>query len=299
MRLKASPYWVLALVLTVCYTLATLVVPRAVHWNGGSQSDNVFKLLLGQGRRLFANEMFVMADVYFHSGYYPSMFDGRQADDDAAAPAYGQTEDKDSTSDDFFGPPPDWIDALDRQFVPNRHTHLSAGGPSGHMKKTAVQEILPWLKLSADMNPEMIKNYTVGAYWLRTSLHDPKEAQAFLFDGLHNNPGNPELLFDLGRLYDESYHDTNRARHVWIAALRCWEAQKENVKTNSEVKFTKEEITMSLAKLEENAGNWPEAIQYLETVKKLSPDPSAIQKQIDEVRKKMVAQGNSSKPQKN
>jgi len=31
--------------------------------------------LLGDGRRLFANHFFIMADVYFHSGYYPSVFD--------------------------------------------------------------------------------------------------------------------------------------------------------------------------------------------------------------------------------
>ena len=137
-----SPAWLLVLLLTVCFTLSTLFVPRAAWWNavpraadwgkGRSQSDNVFKLLFGEGRRLFANEFFVMADVYFHSGYYPSIFDRQDTDHDVAMPAHGQTEDEDSTSDDFLGPPPDWIAALDRHFVPNRHTHLSSGGPSGH-----------------------------------------------------------------------------------------------------------------------------------------------------------------------
>ncbi len=138
---RISSYWLLALLLTVCFTLGTVFVPRVGWWNdvrhaadwnkGPSESDNVFKLLFGEGRRLFANEFFVMADVYFHSGYYPSMFDRQDPDRDVADPAHGQADDSNSTSDDFLGPPPDWIAALDRQFVPNRHTHLSSGARRG------------------------------------------------------------------------------------------------------------------------------------------------------------------------
>jgi tetratricopeptide (TPR) repeat protein len=169
---------------------------------------------------------------------------------------------------------------------------LNSGGASGDAKASGVQEILPWLKLAAEMNPQMIETYTVGAYWLQTSLHNPEEAQTFLFEGLHNNPGNSELLFDLGRLYYESYHDANRARNVWLAALRCWEAQSANVKTNTESQFVCDEITMNLAHLEENEENWPQAINYLEMVKQVSPNPDAIQKQIDEARKNLVAPAN-------
>jgi hypothetical protein len=285
----------LMLLLTVCFTLATLFVPRAVWWNtvpraadwGQSQSqpDNVFKLLFGQGRRLFANQFFIMADVSFHSGYYPSIFDRQETDHDVATPAHGKTEDADSTSDDFLGPPPDWIAALDRNFVPNRHTHLDAGGPTGHEKSSTVQEILPWLKLSSDMNPQMIENYTVGAYWLRR-LHKPDDARDFLFEGLHNNPGNSELLFDLGWLYEENFQDTNRACNVWMAGLRCWEAQSAAAKTNDQARLVYEETAMNLARVESAKGHWPEVVKYLKMVKTVSPNPDAIQKQIEDAEKK-------------
>jgi len=297
--------WPLALLLTVCFTLATLFVPRAAWWNavpraadwnkGWSQSDNVFKLLFGEGRRLFANEFFVMADVYFHSGYYPSIFDRQDTDRDVADPAHGKADDSNSTSDDFLGPPPDWIAALDRHFVPNRHTHLSSGGPSGHVKEVEVQEILPWLKLASDMNPQMIETYTVGAYWL-SRLHMFAQARDFLFEGLHNNPGNSELLFDLGSLYNKDFHDANRARNVWMAGLRCWEAQSPNAKTNTEGQLIYEETAMNLANLEKDQGNWPQAVKYLKIVKQVSPNPDAIQKQIDEAKKKMADQPGISKP---
>ena len=295
---NVSPGWLLALLLTLCFTLATMFVPqtpwwndvpRAADWNKAqSQSDNVFKLLFGEGRRLFANEMFDMADAYFHSGYYPSIFDKSVADHDVADPAKGKTEDEDSTSDDFLGPPPDWLAALERQFVPNKHTHLDSGGPTGRVRENEVQEILPWLKLATDMNPQMIDSYTVGVYWLRR-LHKPEQARDFLFEGLRNNPDNSELLLDLGLLYDKDFHDSNRARNTWLAALRCWQAQDANAKASVENKRLYGAITTVLAHQAQDAGDWPQAVKYLEMVKQVSPYPDAIQKQIDEAQRKMTS----------
>ena len=286
---KISPVVWLFLLLSVVFTLATVLVPRATGWNGQSQANNVFKLLFGEGRRLFANQCFVMADVYFHSGYYPSIFDRQEQEHDVAMPAHGQKEDADSTADDFMGPPLDWIAAWERHFVPNKHTHLDTGGATGTLKANSVQEILPWLKLAADLNPQLINTYTVGAYWMQTSMHDYKEAKAFLYEGLHNNPGNSELLFDLGRLYYEGYHNPGRARNVWLAALRSWQAKDYNVKTNVDARIVYEEIVMNLAHLEEEDGNWSQTIHYLEMVKQVSPHPDAIEKQIAEARRKLAA----------
>lgn len=302
---KASPWWLLLLLLAICFTLATVIVPRAVWWNevpraadwhtGQSRSENVFKLLFGEGRRLFGNEMFVMADAYFHSGYYPSIFDRPVKEHDVAERGAGKGEKEDSTSEDFLGPPPDWIAALDRHFVPNRHTHLSTGGPSGHEKSASVQEILPWLKLATDMNPQYIEAYRVGYYWLYR-LHKPEQARDFLLEGLRNNPGNPGLLFDLGWLYHKDFHDPNRARNVWQAALRCWQSQSEKVRRSVEAKRLCDNITINLAHLEEKAGNWPQALKYLEMTKQVSPYPKAIQEQINEIEKKMAPQSGTPKP---
>jgi len=296
-----SPWWLLALLLTLCVTLATVFVSRAAWWNnvptaadwnnGQSASDNVFKLLLGEGRRLFGNEMFVMADSYFHSGYYPSIFDKPVTEHDVAE----RGEDKGDDRDDFLGPPPDWIAALDREFVPNRHTHLNSGGPSGHMNEDEVQEILPWLKLATDMNPQYIDAYRVGYYWLRR-LHKPAAARSFLLEGLRNNPDNSGLLFDLGSLYLGDFHDPNRARNVWMAALRCWQAQGNDAKTSVEGKRLCDDITINLAHLAENEGDWPQAVKYLEMTRQVSPNPDSIQAQIDEIKKEMVKQSGVSKP---
>src|SRR6266851_4609101 len=67
----------LLLLLAFAFSLATLLQPRVTQWSNAG-SDSVLNVLFGDGRRLFANHFFTKADVYFHSGYYPSIFDHAQ-----------------------------------------------------------------------------------------------------------------------------------------------------------------------------------------------------------------------------
>src|SRR5258708_32422791 len=55
-----------------------------------------------------------------------------------------------------------------------------------------------------------------------TLFRSPQQAKAFLREGLRSNPNSYEILFELGRLYSENYHDTNRARDIWELAARRW-----------------------------------------------------------------------------
>jgi tetratricopeptide (TPR) repeat protein len=282
--MKASPYLVLVLVLTVCFTLATGLEPRAATWSNRSKSDNVFGVLFGDGRRLFANQFFTMADVYFHSGYYPSIFDLRdEGRKEIVAESHGHTDSpEDELKEDFLGKPKDWIDRFGRHFHITEHTHL---------EHSNEREILPWLRLAADMDPQKIETYTVGSFFMREHLNQPREAEAFLREGLRNNPNSYEILFELGRLYDENYQDLNRARNVWELALRRW--LQQDPKDQKENKLDFEEITIHLARLEHDAGNWQQAINWFQAAQKVSPDPGALQQQIDGIKKKMAAQTNA------
>ena len=73
--MKFSPLSALLILLVLAFTLATGLALRAENWSGRTKSNNVFGMMFGDGRKLFANHFFTMADVYFHSGYYPSIFD--------------------------------------------------------------------------------------------------------------------------------------------------------------------------------------------------------------------------------
>src|SRR6476646_9773633 len=72
----ASPYLYLALLASGVVSAATQICvwrESSAHQQTGSES--VLEVLMGDSRRLFANHFITKADVYMHSGVYPSIFD--------------------------------------------------------------------------------------------------------------------------------------------------------------------------------------------------------------------------------
>jgi hypothetical protein len=195
----------------------------------------------------------------------------------------------------FMGPPRDWIDAFGRHFFPDRHTHLDEGGPQDDLSSSdQVREILPWLKLSTDLDPQNVQNFTVTAYWLRQRMHRTEAANQVLLDGLHENPGSCDILFELGRLYAESYHDTNRAENVWVAAAKNWKPVKGDDDEVAANNFIYEKITTQLGETERNAGRWQSAIKWFREAQKVSRSPGSLQDQINETEKEMALSSSSS-----
>ena len=285
---KLAPFALLLLLLALGFSLATVLQGRAEGWSRRAQSDNLLNVLLGDGRRLFANHFFVQADVSFHSGYYPSIFDQARTPKGTGhltakegEPAHEEHE----KQMNFLGPPRDWIERLGRRFMITEHTHLEGNSES---------EILPWLKISSALDPEKIETYVVAAYWLR-DLGKFKEAERFLRQGMLHNPDSYEILFELGRLYYENQHDPARARKIWDLALRRWAEQEAANKTPDLLKL--DQIAVNLSRLEEKEGNLARAIQLLELSQKGSPRPEALQGQINELKQKLAAPPSSPAPQ--
>jgi len=182
----------------------------------------------------------------------------------------------------FLGEPRNWIDRFGREFFPSVHTHLTEGGADGKENEGAVREILPWMKLSSELDPKRVQTYVVTSYWLRR-IGKPEQAEEFLREGLKDNPGDPQLLFDLGRLCLEVKHDPDRARNIWQTALRNLYGGTSKNKDESE--FAEEQILASLAKLEEKTNHPEQAVVLLQRLKALSPSPEAIQSWIDDLKR--------------
>ena len=286
--------WLLGLLalLVFSFGLAVHLQPQYVVMPLSRAYGDIFKITLGESRKLFANEFYTKSDAYYHSGFYPTIFD-----DNAAFKTAHIAEDTGAVSsknhgeeDSFMGPPRDWIDAFGRHFLPNRHTHLDSGGADNDLGGSdEVREILPWLKLSTDLDPQNVQNYTVAAYWLRQRMNQTNEAFQVLMNGLRHNPGSPDILFELGRLYAESYQETNRARNVWLAAAHNWHPMSGTNDAAVANNFIYEKITTQLGQTERAEGHPQAAIGWFEKAKTVSQTPDALQDLIDAIQKKMPA----------
>jgi tetratricopeptide (TPR) repeat protein len=314
MNAVRHPIIPLAGIAALSLTLACVHEARTLKIEPDPQPFSLLETLLGESRRLFANHFFIKADAYFHSGYYPTIFDNRESyqTPHVAADA-GLAEEKNKSEDElgFLGKPLDPLEAFGRKFFPAEHTHLDEGGASsaedhhdhahhdhdhdhahhdhgedkaGKDSEAEVREILPWLKLSTALDPNRVDTYTVTAYWLRNRLHKSREAEEILREGLRRNPRNPAILFELGRIYLDDRKDLERARNLFEAGITSWQ-RIEAGKKEPDV-FQLHQLFSYLAELEERAGNDAKAIELWERVKTVAGDPSGPEKHIADLKAK-------------
>jgi tetratricopeptide (TPR) repeat protein len=276
---------------TLAFGLAANLQPRleADFSERGDSGDPLY-VLFGDTRQMFANSFFVKADAYFHSGYYPTIYDNNAPFKTPHIGEDSHTMQSKNSGDEttIFNHPNNWVERFELNFFPSYHTHLDQGGVDGN-GAAEVKEILPWLKISEDLDSHRIETYLVAAYWLRVRMHKLDEAEEFLRDGLRANPGNPALLYELGQLYFEGRDNPDRARNLYLAALARWNLENAGKDEKDQDKFDLDHIASALAKLEEQQHNVPKAIEYLKLLKRVSPTPDTIQKHIDELNQIVTA----------
>jgi tetratricopeptide (TPR) repeat protein len=296
------------LLIVCCFAAGTIAEPRLAATPLYKRHEGKpIEVLLGDSRRLFANQAFAKADAYFHSGMYPTIFDTRAPGKSSHLGAASGASQKDEHHEaGFLGEPKDIIDRFSRSFFPSEHKHLDehsaadCDDPSHHHEKegehehesekaegsSQISEILPWLQLTAELDPNKVENYVVGSYWLRNRLGKVKEAEEFLRLGLRNNPKSYEILFELGRIYQENHHDLDRARNLLQAALTRWQEQNNDVKERDN--FLLSQIAWHLSITEAESGHWPEAIGAMQIVKSVSPNPAAVDARLAELRQGVI-----------
>ncbi len=280
---------VIVLLLSGCFTVATRLVPYFEQRNNQDSAPSVITALLGDSRRMFATHFFEKADAYFHGGLAPSIFDAPMKEEEshmteevhagttnAVAPA--QEEEIPA----FLQHPQDWIEKFGRNFFPVTHEHLSDIGKE--------EEILPWLKLATELDPQRVAPYVTAAYWLRNSMKKPDEAEAFLRQGLRNNPDSFEILLELGRIYRDNRKEPLVAENILQLALQKW--HKRDAAGGKPEELVCEEILGELVRLEKQQGDLKQWLYYLEEMKKVSPSKDEIGKQIQEVKAKIGTPNN-------
>jgi len=281
------------LFVAAAFTLATILDPI---WSGMQrrQSKSVIDMMVGDGKRLFADFFVTKADVYFHNGYYPSIFQQAKADSHLSEAAEsheggdhdehanetpeehakhsGEHEEHGEHHEKVAGDQPqDFIEAFGRHFFVSQHTHMK----NGHSK-----ELLPWFKISAELDPNRVETYTVAAFWLRTTLKKVDEAEEFLRQGWKANPDSYAIIFELGRLYESDRKNNERARNLFELALKKWNAtEKPKEKPDT---FALEQILAHLVETEYQLRDYAPCLQHLQQLVPLTPYPETVQKTIDD-----------------
>jgi len=271
------------LLLTICFCLATWVEPRWREYSKQAGSPaSISAKLLGESRRLLAGQALIAADKYFHLGYYPSVFELAEKEEDqhfqgmvtqtnAANPAKEKTQNRE---------PLDWLERFSRHFHPSVHVHADEKG------EAAQREILPWLRIAAELEPENPQVYVLAGFYLRTRFNRIDDAESFLRDGLRANPGSPEILLELSKLYLDNRNDPGQSLNLAELAWRRWLEQAQKIEEPDI--FLKQQIVTQLVQAETKLGHWRQAIRWLEELKKHSPNPESVAQRIEELRREHI-----------
>jgi hypothetical protein len=269
--------------LVCCFTLATVLEGPFSRLRASTDtSAGMLTALMGDSRRMFANHFFAMADAYFHSGFYPTMFDSARTEEhshlsEEAHEQEGADEHGEHHEETFLRPPRDWIERFGRHFYPTVHTHLSNGNE---------REILPWLKLSAEMDPKRIDTYVTAAYWLRTKLHKPNEAEQFLRQGLRANPDSYAILLELGRVYFYNKKETRVGRNIFALAREKWLKQDAAGEKPDPADY--EEILGELLRVDRQQEDSRAELSDLEELIKVSHSKATLEAYIRELKEKLA-----------
>ncbi len=147
---------VVALLLVLAFGLAAYLHPRLeALFTQRADSDDPLAVLLGDTRQMFANSFFIKADAYFHSGYYPTIYDNNapfKTPHMARIPARWKARTP-ATRTIFSANRMTGSNGSTAICFPRYHTHLDQGGASGDLGDSSeVKEIMPWLKISEELD---------------------------------------------------------------------------------------------------------------------------------------------------
>lgn len=134
-----------------------------------------------------------------HEGHDHEGHDDHSHDEESVVATLIRTGDQ-----DFRG----FIGNLERQVKPWRDPKE----PHQHAEGKELTELLPWYRLATLSDPHNVRNYMIGAWWLKTlkTPEQQKEALAFLEEGIAANPEAYELYLMRGYVLKDM-EDTEKA----------------------------------------------------------------------------------------
>ena len=142
-----------------------------------------------------------------------------------------------------------------------------------HLDDARSREVLPRLRMAADMDPHEIDTYVTASYWLRRTLNKPEEAEEFLREGQRANPDSFEILLELGYVDDSNRHHYKDARQLFELALQKWEKQdaaglKPSPKSH-------DEILDAIVRTDDEQNDLPQKLADLKALKAVARNPYA------------------------
>ena len=139
-----------------------------------------------------------------------------------------------------------------------------------HLKPSEEKEALPWFYTEVAFNPNDVRGYVLGSYWLER-MGRPEESMKFLAEGEKNNPGAASILASIGILYYKTHKDAEAVRYLEKARSLWQEGKFPNDISSPYAKSDRLIALNILGSLYERSGRYQDAISAYEEMYSLNP----------------------------
>lgn len=222
-------------------------------------------------RKELAMLAWLQAQIYFHKGYALFVEEGEDQDHlmkhhrEEVAHHHGEDghEHEDvhiHEHEKFSIPHPVTQSSLLRPYI-REHVH----------DLDVVATMMPFYRLTTTLDPNFIRAYVNGAWWLAHQFHNPEAAIEYLAEGLRYNRNHYELLYAIGRIYFSHLNN-------YPVAIRYFEkALEQEIEDIDE----KEEIVRYLAFAYEKNEQYRQAIEAAQKGLTINPQGPGFKTIID------------------
>jgi hypothetical protein len=222
--MKATVFWALWLIgILLAGNLGHRVNPMA--YSGGRSRDDVERLrrnssaiatMLGEFRTSMSDMMFIKTERYLHAGvgYVPHMAESVMTAEQLSEEVDEHQSELGIPDDgeDHAGTPT-LIPAAERDFrgfIGRLHREVKPWrDPEKAHIHTDGRELLPWFRMMTLTDPNYVRGFVAGGFWLQTEGEDL--AIEFINEGLRLNPEAFQLYVSRGFLTIRQYRRLNEA----------------------------------------------------------------------------------------
>ena len=152
-----------------------------------------------------------------------------------------------------------------------------------HLKPSEEKEALPWFYTETAFNPNDIRGYVLGGYWLQR-LGRLDESMHFMKDGLKNNPASASISAAIGNLYFKMGNVNGAIRYLERAKTLWREGRFPNEASDKYSKSDRYFALDLLGTIYERQGKYQQALKIYQEVFALQQDSVIIGK-IERVKK--------------
>ncbi len=224
--------------------------------------------VMGEARSIISNLSLLQADLYFHGGIGNARdehegafaFVERGADHDHEKCLHGEITHDTS--------PYNLLLRLSDEISITEHFHL---------KGDQLKEIVPWLYMASETDPNNVLAYTLTGYYLAYRLDKVEQALAFLKKGLMNNPDSWQINGEIGRIYFQKVKN-------YYASSRYLSRAKVLLEKAPHDKFQERAILAYLALSYERLGEDQKALPLYHRLDDLFPDQELYGEKMRQLR---------------